>query len=152
MRLLIVEAPGVLYPYDQRPPNADPITSGLRFVRALTEGYGVSVLIVAQVAAEDHERQLREWLKVYDVEHAWILTDDGSKSHRQFWETDVLTYIGSLHGTPTVAVVPHTPVAKMLASRSVPVVRFYPPDGQAPDWGPTNSSWASKAPEEELLL
>jgi hypothetical protein len=151
MRLLIVEAPGVLYPYDQQPPNADPIYSGLRFVRALTEGYGVSVLIVGQLSAVDPDMQLKEWLRIYDVQHAWILTGDGSKPDREFWETDVLTYIGKLRGTPTMAVVPHTPTATMLARRSVPVLRFLPPVGKVPDWGPTNSSWASKQPVEEAV-
>jgi hypothetical protein len=145
VRLLIVEVPGVLYPSDHVLPRADPIVSGLRFVRALSEGYGVSTLMVANAP----EVQLRAWLKIYNVETTWVVSGDGSKAPLDFWTTDVLTFIGKLNATPTVAVTAHTPTAKMLASRAIPVVRYHEPDGIMPDWGPTNSSWADKAPEPE---
>jgi len=145
VRLLIVEAPGVLYPIDNNPPNADPITSGLRLVRALTEGFGVSVLLVAQIPSQDHELQLKAWADTYDVSNTWRITEDETQDHLQFWETTVMTYIGRLRATPVLALTAHTPVAHMLATRSVPTSRFYAPDGNAPDWGPATPAWANSA-------
>lgn len=149
VRLLIVEAPGVLFPIDQVPPNADPITSGLRFVRSLTEGYGVGVLLVAHLhGVPQPEDALNAWTKMYDVEHGWrVATSDSTPV--DFWKTQVTTMIGKLRATPVLAVTSHTLVAQYLATVGIPTMRFYAPDGSAPDWGPATSSWANVAPASE---
>ncbi len=129
------------------------IESIYRHLPSAVAKFNVSSLIQALVStlmvANTDEAQLRSWLKIYNVETTWVVTGDGSKAPLDFWTTDVLTFIGKLNATPTVAVTAHTPTAKMLASRAIPVVRYYEPDGIMPDWGPTNSSWADKAPDSE---
>ena len=148
-RVLIVDAPGVLYPSESYPPNCDPISSGLRLVRALTEGYGVSVLVAGQLPTPDHETQLKAWLTVYDVQHGWLTTGDGAQTHLEFWERVVLSRLGRLQATPPVVVTASPGVSDMLQKRSVPSIQFRAPEGIAPDWGPTASTWADKAPPKE---
>lgn len=144
MRLLVVEAPGVLYPSEERPPNADPITSGLRLVRAITEGFGVPVAIVGQIPVENHREVLKAWLTTYDITHAHILSDIGTQRNLEFWESEVLTHLGAMQAQPPVVITSSTAIAEMLTTRAVPTIQFRPPDGNAPNWGPQRSSWADK--------
>lgn len=146
MRVLVVEAPGVLYPAESSLPNADPITSGLRLVRALTEGFGVSVLVAGQVGTVNHEEQLKAWLRTYDVTFNWTVTDDKALPLQEFWERKVMTFLGSLRAQPPVVLTSSPLISHLLAGKSVPTIQFRPPDGIAPDWGPQASSW--KNPEE----
>lgn len=147
MRVLVVEAPGVLYPAESSLPNADPITSGLRLVRALTEGFGVSTLVVGQVGGGEHEAQLKAWLRTYDVTFNWVVSDDKRTSLMEFWERKVMTFLGSLRAAPPAVLTGSPLVSQMLASKAVPTIQFRPPDGIAPDWGPMASSWVN--PTEE---
>lgn len=149
MRTLVVDAPGVLYPYNQYPPNCDPIPSGLRLVRSLTEGFGVSVLVVGQNPVPNHEDSLKAWLTVYDVTHTWLETGDEELDHVAFWERNVLTRLGAQQAQPPVIISSSTSVCRMLSERSVATIQFRPPRGLAPDWGPMKSTWASKAPPTE---
>lgn len=144
MRLLVVEAAGVLYRSEETPPNALPITSGLRFVRALTEGLGVPVAVVAQLDAVNAEAVLQSWLKTYDVTYAHTIHGSTERDTATFWEQDVLAFLGSLQAQPPAVVTSSPLVAMMLSQRAVPTVQFRPPDGNAPNWGPTRSSWANK--------
>lgn len=147
VRVLVVEAPGVLYPLGQNPPNADPITSGLRLVRSLSEGYGVGLLLVAQVPLSNHDAQLRAWAAQYDVSLTWTVTDDAKAPPLEFWERKVMTTLGAMRATPPVVLTAHPQIAHMLASKSVPTIQFRRPDGIAPDWGPAVSSWQEKQTE-----
>jgi hypothetical protein len=148
-RVLVVDAPGVLYPAEKYPPNCDPITSGLRLVRALSEGYGVPVLVVGQIPSAAHQLQLKAWLSVYDVQHGRLETGDQSLDDLEFWEKEVLTVLGSMQATPPVVITANQRISRMLMARSVPSIQFRAPAGIAPDWGPTASSWAAKAPTIE---
>lgn len=148
-RVLVIDAPGVLYPAGQRPPNADPITSGLRLARALTEGYGVGVVLTAQIPLSNHEVQLRTWAATYDITQSWLVTDDAMVPPVEFWERKVMTFLGSMRATPPVVLTAHPQIANMLSSKSVPSIQFRAPDGIAPDWGPAVSSWADKMRIEE---
>ena len=149
MRILVVEAPGVLYPRESTLPNADPITSGLRLVRALTEGFGISTLVVGQTPSVNHEEQLKAWLRTYDVTFNWVVTDDQALPLQQFWERKVMTFLGSLRAQPPAVVSGSPLVSSMLAGKSVPTIQFRPPDGIAPDWGPMASSWENPPLTEE---
>lgn len=144
MRLLVVEAPGVLYPSDQHPPNADPITSGLRLVRALTEGFGVSTLFVGQSPMVNHEEQLREWCKAYDVQHTWLVTADNRTSVMEFWERKVMSFLGKQRAVPPVVLTASPVVGQMLTTRGVATIQYRPPSGNAPDWKPQASSWVNQ--------
>lgn len=145
MRVLVVEAPGVLYPSESSLPNADPITSGLRLVRALTEGFGVATLIVGQTDTTTHEEQLKAWLRTYDVTFNWTVTDDKTAPLMEFWERKVMTFLGSLRASPPAVLTSSPAIAQMLATKAVPTIQFRPPDGIAPDWGPMASSWVNTA-------
>lgn len=149
MRLLVVDAPGVLYSEKETPPTANPITSGLRLVRALTDGFGVPVLVAGQIPGEMHETQMAAWLKVYDVQHAFTVTDPGSKRYLDFWEEDVMSRLGSMRATPPAVITASAGLGKLLARCSVPTIQYRQPEGKAPDWRPTASTWAAKAPHTE---
>jgi hypothetical protein len=149
VRVLVVEAPGVLYPGESFPPNADPITSGLRLTRAMSEGFGISVLVVGQLPTVDHEKQLKAWLRTYDVTFNWTVTSDRHTTVQEFWERKVMTFLGSLRAAPPAVVSASPWVCNMLASKSVPTLQFRPPDGIAPNWGPMASSWENPTFVEE---
>jgi hypothetical protein len=144
VRVLVVEAPGVLYPTEAALPNADPITSGLRLTRALTEGFGVSVLVVGQVPSDSHEQQLKAWLRTYDVTFNWVVSASNRTSLMEFWERKVMTFLGSLRAAPPAVVTSSPLIGQMLASKAVPTIQFRPPDGGTPDWGPMASSWVNQ--------
>lgn len=144
MRLLVVEAPGVLYPSEQHPPNADPTPSGLRLVRALTEGFGVSTLIVGQSPTVNHEEQLKTWCRAYDVQFTWTVTADNRTSLVEFWERKVMSFLGQQRAVPPVVLTASPLVGQMLTARGVATIQYRQPSGNAPDWKPLASSWVNQ--------
>jgi hypothetical protein len=145
VKLVIVHAPGLLYPVEESPPVADPISSGLAYVRAVLKGYGVTALYTATIPGYEDEGQalLKEWCRAYDLAPTWALTTDSFDAHH-WWSTQVLTFISQLRATPAMVLTGDPLVAEAAAAHGIPVSVFIPPNKLMPDWGPLSSTWADR--------
>lgn len=143
MKVLILDAPGLLYPTTQPLPNADPIQSGVMLARKMIDAMALPVLMCSQADSD----QLKSWCKAYDVFYTWQARGEDGESTYDYWDRVVLTLLGQQRANAAVCLTADERVAVKLAATGIPTAQFRQAGGM-PDWAPRASSWEN-APEEE---
>lgn len=144
MKVIVLDAPGLLYPDTQAPPTADPVRSGVLLARKLIDAMAVPVLLTSQA----EPKALKEWCKAYDVFYTWHVHGEGAETTFDYWDREVLTTLGRNRLSVEVVLTADERVAVKLADAGLPTIQFRAPGGM-PDWAPRASAWRNDESEEE---
>lgn len=145
MKLIVVDAPGLLYPEGHCAPNADPLPSGIDFARRIMQGYGASTIVIAHDDSDVVE--LRSWMALYKVSPSWVLVETPRTSTEDFITKVVLNEINRLGGTPALLVTANRIHSMLMVQRNIPAALFIKAADGVPDWKTRGSSWVNEVDE-----
>lgn len=143
MKLLVIDAPGLLYLDGQSPPVADPIPVGIDIVRRVMEGYGSSAMVVHHGDADPVE--LRSWLSVYKITPTWVLSEPTRTTTEDFVQKVILREVGKVQGTLALFVTANSEHARFMQMKSITSLMMMRAEDGVPDWKARGSSWSNEA-------
>lgn len=133
MKILVVDADGLLLEDWRAVPNCDPLSTGLALYKRLVDAE--SVLLVTQADL----LQFTPWALQYGITYTWAVNPEGPESA----VTAAQSFVGRQHGTIPLYVTTNEAEARDARVRGVPASCFYAPVEQNLFKTSSGSGWAT---------